>query len=286
VVSPHSREAAAIKRMAFRNPWTRVRNYYRRKIGRVLFRKPFRIQTPRPLISFTFDDFPRSAFLTGGAILSRYGLAGTYYTSLGLAGEDGPSGPLYQLEDLKELLEQGHELGCHTYSHCNSWETDAETFEISVRRNREALDKLLPGAEFQSHSYPIAEPRPATKRRVARHFLCCRGGGQVSNIGTTDLNQLSAYFLEKSRDRIQDVQEIIEHNHEARGWLIFGTHDVSPDPSPYGCSPEFFESVVRYALNSGARILPVVATLQAIRRTPPATAVTAMNVESGQAQSA
>jgi peptidoglycan/xylan/chitin deacetylase (PgdA/CDA1 family) len=256
--------------MLFRHPWTKVRNYYRRNIARLLFRRPLRIHTPSPLISFTFDDFPRSALLVGGAILNRYGLAGTYYTSLGLLGKDGPSGPLYLLDDLKAILAQGHELGCHTFSHCHSWEIEGEAFEGSVLQNRAVLGKLVPGAEFKSLSYPIAEPRPMTKRRAARHFLCCRGGGQTLNAGTADLNQLAAYFLEKSRDRIQAVKDLIELNREARGWIIFATHDVSPDPSPYGCTPEFFDSVVQYAMNSGARILPVVGALEVIRGAPSA----------------
>jgi peptidoglycan/xylan/chitin deacetylase (PgdA/CDA1 family) len=32
-----------------------------------------------PVISFTFDDFPRSALVKAGAILRERGLAGTYY---------------------------------------------------------------------------------------------------------------------------------------------------------------------------------------------------------------
>ncbi len=257
--------------MSFQGPWTRVQNYYKRNVAHSLFRRPLAIRSQRPLISFTFDDFPRSALLTGGAILNHHGLAGTYFTSLGLLGKDGPSGPLYRLDDLKALLAQRHELGCHTFSHDHSWDTEAEAFEGSVLQNRAALSKLVPGADFKSLSYPIAEPRPMTKRKVARHFLCCRGGGQTLNVGTADLNQLAAYFLEKSRDRIQAVKDLIELNREARGWIIFATHDVSPDPSPYGCTPEFFDSVVQYAMSSGARILPVVGALEVIRGATSAT---------------
>jgi len=245
--------------------WTRFHNYYKRESARLVFRKPLAIRTQRPLISFTFDDFPRSAFLTGGAILSRYGLAGTYYTALGLLGTDGPSGPLYRLDDLKAVLANGHELGCHTFSHCHSWDTHKDRFEDSIIQNRGALTQLLPGAEFKSLSYPISEPRPLTKRAVSRYFLCCRGGGQTINIGRADLNQLAAYFLEKSSDNIQAITNLIDANREARGWIIFATHDVSHNPSPYGCTPDFFETVVQYALSSGAYILPVVRALEEIR---------------------
>jgi len=217
-----------------------------------------------PLISFTFDDFPRSALLVGGAILSRFGLGGTYYASLGLIGKETASGPIFLSDDLTNLFEQGHELGCHTFSHCDSWETDARTFEDSIMKNREALNELCPGAKFQTFAYPINLPRPMTKARIADHFLSCRGGGQTLNAGRIDLNQLSAYFLEKSRGNIQPIKDLIDRNRQACGWLIFATHDISDNPTRFGCTPEFFEQVVHYAVGSGARILPVVQALQAL----------------------
>jgi peptidoglycan/xylan/chitin deacetylase (PgdA/CDA1 family) len=130
--------------MPFQNPWVRLRRHYRRKAGSLVFRRPFFIRTDRPLISFTFDDFPRSALLTGGAILNRYGRAGTYYASLGLVGKQTPSGQIFFPDDLQTLLEQGHELGCHTFSHCDSWETATKTFEDSIVENRAALNRLFP----------------------------------------------------------------------------------------------------------------------------------------------
>lgn len=85
------------------------------------------------------------------------------------------------------------------------------------------------------------------------------------NTGVADLNQLSAYFLEKSRDSLPAVKNVIDRNVQVRGWLIFATHDIDADPSPYGCGPGFFEEVVRYAAASGSRILPVIKALEAIR---------------------
>jgi glycosyltransferase involved in cell wall biosynthesis/peptidoglycan/xylan/chitin deacetylase (PgdA/CDA1 family) len=216
------------------------------------------------LISFTFDDFPRSALLTGGAILNRFGRAGTYYASLGLVGKETPSGQIFFPDDLTTLVEQGHELGCHTFSHCDSWATATKTFENSIVQNRAALDRLFPYAEFKTFSYPISLPRPNTKAKIADHFLCCRGGGQTFNTGKVDLNQLSAFFLEKSRGNFQAVKDLIDRNRQACGWLIFATHDISDTHTAFGCTPEFFERVVRYAISSGAEIVPVVEALEVL----------------------
>jgi peptidoglycan/xylan/chitin deacetylase (PgdA/CDA1 family) len=246
-------------------PWEPIRRYVARNSATVLFRRPIHIRVDRPLISFTFDDFPRSALLAGGAILNRFGLAGTYYTAMGLLGGDSPSGALFTLDDLKLALDKGHELGCHTFSHFDAWHTKSQAFEDSVIQNRRALSSLIPGAEFKSFSYPISSPRPTNKRAIAKLFECCRGGGQKINAGTADLNQLSGYFLEKAGGCIPPIKSLIDTNKRERGWLIFATHDVANDPSPYGCTPEFFEDVVRYAADSGARILPVVRALEEIR---------------------
>lgn len=245
--------------------WVRLNGYYQRKTSSVLFRRRLDVRLDRPLISFTFDDFPQSALLTGGSILNRFGLAGTYYASLGLMGQQAPTGQIFVADDLPLLLERGHELGCHTFSHCHSWDTDTATFENAIEENRLALNRLIPSAEFRSFSYPISPPRPLTKLNTARHFLCCRGGGQVFNAGIADLNYLKSYFLEKSRNDIQPIKTVIDDNRRGRGWLIFSTHDVSDKPTPFGCTPEFLENVVRYAVSSGARILPVVKALAVLR---------------------
>jgi len=112
--------------------FSRVRGYYARSAHRYFFQRPFPINTEVPLISFTFDDFPRSALLTGGAILKRFGLRGTYYASLGLMGKEAPPGVLFLRDDLEVLLEEGHELGCHSYSHCHSGKTKPNVFEDSI----------------------------------------------------------------------------------------------------------------------------------------------------------
>jgi peptidoglycan/xylan/chitin deacetylase (PgdA/CDA1 family) len=249
---------------------------------RVLYGRRLAVTAALPLISFTFDDFPRTAFFEAGSILRRYGALGTYYTSLGLMGKESPLGSMYQAEDLKELAHLGHELGCHTFGHCHSFDTPPDVYERAILDNQQALHDVVPGASFRTFSYPYSAPRLAVKKVAARHFLCCRGGGlragryflrhaaggQTFNSGITDLNLLCAFFLEKSRDNPQAVKSLIEQNAIARGWLIFATHDVRDTPSPFGCTPDFFEQVVQWALESGARILPVVQALGLLQALP------------------
>lgn len=244
---------------------TRLESPFRRASARFFAKRPFAIATQTPIISFTFDDFPRSALLTGGAILHSFGLAGTYYASLGLMGLQAPTGAIFLPEDLKLLFEQGHELGCHTFSHCHAWDTEPRDFENAIIQNRQVLKELVPEACFKTFSYPISVPRAETKLRVSKYFECCRCGGQSFNSKNADRNYLSAYFLEKSRDNPEAIKRLIDQNSRYRGWLIFATHDISKDPTPWGCTPSLFEEIVRYAVNSGARILPVFQAYETLR---------------------
>jgi peptidoglycan/xylan/chitin deacetylase (PgdA/CDA1 family) len=260
----------------------RARRRLATEATRVLFKRRIAVRTALPLISFTFDDFPRSAFLEADAILRRYGVLGTYYVSLGLMGKQSDLGPMYEAEDLKELVHLGHELGCHTFGHCHSWNTPPDVYEKAILDNRKALSDLLPGASFETFAYPHSAPRLAVKKVAGRYFRCCRGGGlkagrylhrhdaggQTFNWGVTDLNNLCAFFLEKSRDNPVAVKTLIDQSARARGWLIFATHDVCADPSPFGCTPDFFERLVQWSLESGARILPVVKALELVQAAP------------------
>jgi hypothetical protein len=82
----------------------RVRRAIQRRLARWLGRRPFRMPDGPAIVSFTFDDFPRSALSQGGRILERYACAGTYYTSLGLAGQTTVTGEIFEHGDLEKLL--------------------------------------------------------------------------------------------------------------------------------------------------------------------------------------
>jgi peptidoglycan/xylan/chitin deacetylase (PgdA/CDA1 family) len=268
-------EKAAVSYLA------RARQRLTIEAARTLVKRQLVVRTPVPLVSFTFDDFPRSAFLEAGSILSRHGARGTYYASLGLMGKQSPMGTMFEAGDLKELLDLGHELGCHTFGHCHSLNTPPDAYGREIIENQKALSELLPGIKFQTFAYPYSAPAVAVKRLAGRHFLCCRGGGlrtrryfpraggKTFNSGVTDLNLLCAFFLEQSRENPEAVKRLIDQNAQARGWLILATHDVRDTPSRFGCTPAFFEQVVQWSLESGARILPVVKALEVLKASQP-----------------
>ncbi len=242
----------------------RLRSRLQRDMARWLERRICDIRAQSPIISFTFDDFPLSALISGGAILKHHGCVGTYFASFGLMGRDASTGRIFESKDLELLVAQGHEVGCHTFDHCHSWDTSPAEFEASILRNREAFTQLLPGRHLTSFSYPISCPRPQNKQRTAKYYSCLRGGGQTFNAGKTDMNYMKAFFLEQSRDDLGAIKRVIEANTREHGWLVFATHDVCESPTRFGVTPSFFEQVVGHAVDSGARILPMNAAYETV----------------------
>jgi peptidoglycan/xylan/chitin deacetylase (PgdA/CDA1 family) len=220
--------------------------------------RPFTLRSDVPYVSFTFDDFPRSAYTEGGRILAERGVRGTYFVSSGLLGQASVSGPIASRDDLRDVARDGHELGCHTFEHLDGTRSTASAFERSIAANRAAVAETVPGADLSVFAYPLDGPVLSVKKVVGPHFAGCRGGGQSYNGRVIDLNLLKAYFFDwKNRDDVDGVRHLLAANAAARGWLIFATHDVAATPSPYGCTPQFFSTVVRLAVASGARVRPM-----------------------------
>jgi peptidoglycan/xylan/chitin deacetylase (PgdA/CDA1 family) len=247
-----------------RQQWQRVNGGFQRRMARWLGRRIYRIPHGAPIVTFTFDDFPRSALSIGGAILQARRSAGTYFVALSLANQKIATGEMFVRDDVSAVIADGHELGCHTFDHHPAWATKTATYVASVCENARQLIQLGVQSRFQTHSFPISYPRPWTKRQVAGRFRCCRGGGQTFNRGAVDLNYVSSFFLEQSRDQFHVIESVLAENAIAGGWLIFSTHDISDSPSRFGCTPDFFERVVEASIQSGAQILSMSAALNAL----------------------
>lgn len=233
----------------------RVRNRINNWIAQRLRARPINCRPARSLVSFSFDDFPRSAWRIGGEILCDANVHATYYVALGLVGHSGSGGPLFTLDDLSALVDAGHDVGCHTYLHEDGSHVSRQAFETSISRNRARLSELLPDCAFDTFSYPFGRVTPTTKRIVGQRFICGRGIRPGINVGRIDASHLRANSLLSLRKPLENPLRLIDYNAEQPGWLIFFTHDVCEQPSIHGCTPHYLATVIRAAVESGSDIV-------------------------------
>lgn len=226
-----------------------------RELGGFLSTRPARIERPGGVVSFTFDDFPRSAWVNGGAILEKFDKRGTYYAAMGLAGTENQLGPMFDADDLRAAHAAGHEIACHTYSHRDCCRASPNEIAAEITRNASALAELI-DAPPGNFAYPFGGVSLTAKNTLASRFASCRGTGRGLNHGTVDLADLLATSI-YSRDFDRDLLcQMIDDAQAANGWVIFYTHDVADPPSPFGCTPKQFQSIVAYAAEN-VPVLPV-----------------------------
>jgi peptidoglycan/xylan/chitin deacetylase (PgdA/CDA1 family) len=200
-----------------------------------------RLANEQPMVSFTFDDVPRSAVTNGAAVLDEYGASGTFYVSGGTVGTRTQLWDLANADDLAALHAKGHELACHTYSHRSVYDMNAPAMASDIGRNRGYLEGLSPSVKVSNFAYPFGLGSFAGKRQLQALFKSCRSIVPGINQGDVDLQFLKSVPLVESRLDRKGIDRAMDAAVESNGWLIFYTHDVAETPSPYGCSLQFLE---------------------------------------------
>ena len=224
--------------------------------------EPFRLRNETPMVSFTFDDVPKSAATRGAAILEAYGAAGTYYV---IGGQVGTSSPLWDMvddEDVVALHRHGHEIACHTFSHKRACDLDARTLNAEIEHNQHYLHSLDPSIQIENFAYPFGYGSFVRKRQLKSVFKSCRGIVPGVNSGSVDLQFLRAMPLIDRRIDRDGIERAFDAAQTANGWLIFYTHDVADEPSPYGCSPALLNEALEAA---SRRKIPVLNMAEALR---------------------
>jgi peptidoglycan/xylan/chitin deacetylase (PgdA/CDA1 family) len=219
-------------------------------------RQIIQVPTREPIVSFTFDDVPNSALSAGAAILEAHGVHGTFYISGGLEGRVEPDRTLIDAAGCKELAARGHEIGCHTYSHRDLRHVDRSFLAADLARNERYLNTVDPRSGRRNFAYPYSSGSFSKRAMLADAFRTCRAAGEAINRGTTDPT-----FLQSVEIRQSDATRWIDALVAAPGWLLFVTHDISPTPTPHGCTARVLEGLVAHAVERGCRVLTVNAAL-------------------------
>jgi peptidoglycan/xylan/chitin deacetylase (PgdA/CDA1 family) len=226
----------------------------RREGLRSLYKRIIVAQNRAPLVSFSFDDFPRTAYSSGGAILEKYGVRGTYYTAWGLKNTANELGEQFRSEDVDALLEKGHELASHTFNHISSRAVSYAAFRDDVEKGRKMIAEAA-GADTGNFAYPFGDVTFEAKRRLSPGLTSARGIFGGLNGPEIDLNLLRANSLYGGLKGMAGVEELIRENTARKSWLIFYTHDVRENPSAYGCTPALFAAAVDCAVRSGGALV-------------------------------
>jgi peptidoglycan/xylan/chitin deacetylase (PgdA/CDA1 family) len=220
---------------------------------------------PRGVLSITFDDFPRTAWTEGGAVLAAHGVQATYFACGGLCGRSFDDQPIFDVAELLAVHAAGHEIGCHTHEHLSAHRHAPSDYAASCDRNRRFLEERIPGLRLRSFAYPYGHAPLRHRWRLTRRFAACRGvatrrGGKL--IGpVVDPSLVPAVGLTRDGRKHDDIGAYVADAAARRAWLVLFTHDVRDQPSAHGCTPGELDRAIRLAREAGLDILPFGAVL-------------------------
>ena len=209
------------------------------------------------VVSFSFDDAPRSACTTGRDVLERHGCHGTWYIAGGLTDQPEQGRMCHSAADVRDLARAGHHIGCHTFSHTPCDTLSGAQMREQLSRNAQYFEQLgLPSQDLH-FSFPLGAYGLGSKRIAAQSFQSARITGGGIQAGQADLNALRS---ERLYDQVMTpgrLSALADEVAARRGWLIYYTHDVEDHPSQWGCTPTLLGVAVQAALTAGCKVLPV-----------------------------
>lgn len=236
-----------------------------RRLVSWLHRRTVQMRNPRPVVTFTFDDFPQSAARDGASILEANGARGTFYLAADTVGEpqDLEQGAAVEAdliataEHVEELAKAGHEIGCHAFEHVPLQGMNRHDVAEQCRRNHASGAGGGDDRRLTSFAYPLGRVSLTAKREASRRHASCRGLSVGINAGQADLGNLRSVGLRSSALDTTGVDRWLIEVSRVGGWLIFCSHDVRAAPSHWGVTPELLQYSVEQATRRGFDVLPM-----------------------------
>lgn len=127
--------------------------------------------------ALSFDDGLRRTSLNAARVLEERDLSACFFVCPGMVGETDPSrldpfwerishppAEILDWSEVKSLLDSGHEIGSHTYTHRNLAEMDRGRADRELRRSRELLEERV--GESIHFAWPYGRFKHISKEAV------------------------------------------------------------------------------------------------------------------------
>ena len=185
------------------------------------------------MVSFTFDDVPKSAVANGAPILEEYGARGTFYISGGLVDQWPGHWTGVSADEIVTLHRRGHEDRLPHLFACAGNRSRCGGDDAARSRRTAAISwRSTPSIRIENFAYPYGFASVSRKRQLGKAFRSSRGILPGVNSGAIDLQFLRATpLIETNIDR-DGIDRAFDEAVARNGWLIFYSHDVEGCTQP------------------------------------------------------
>uniref|UniRef100_UPI003216B1D7 polysaccharide deacetylase family protein n=1 Tax=uncultured Draconibacterium sp. TaxID=1573823 RepID=UPI003216B1D7 len=203
-------------------------------------------------IAFTFDDQYVDLWYNQRDIFKKYNIKATFFISRPhLLKAD-------QIRKLKELQNDGHEIGCHGLNHLNASEYKSKMDFFIDNEIKPAIDTLTSlGFDVVSYAYPFGSSDSQIDSVVLNYFQFLRKA--TWNMRDTTLDSYDEIFATSNNFRVNNAMGI-DYNYkitpenfetglirakEKNEAFIVYAHRINTTLRDYSVHPEYLENVFK-----------------------------------------
>jgi len=194
------------------------------------------------MVSLTFDDGDADNYSVRSA-LAENSLKATFYVVSGFTNSNG-----YMTDNqLRDLYNDGNEIGGHTLNHVNLDDVRGEDLKREVCQDRSNL--VAQGFEVTSFAYPFGHYDDEAKQTV---MDCGYGNARGVSDGPEIVPPTDAYGLRAMPYIVSDtrfpkmVRYVTEVEKNGGGWVILVFHHVCDGCDQYAIKPDVFSEFVQW----------------------------------------
>ena len=211
------------------------------------------------IVSVTFDDGWQSTYKKARPILQKYAIPTTQYIIADVAAHNVVE--YMNFNEIKQLHNDGHEIGSHSLTHCNQVVLDAQSLDDNALRSKTILEAQV--GTIKSFAYPLGQYNDLTQKSYQRYYPLIR----TSDVGFNnryfdEANIHSMAILNTTTDT--ELGSWISYAKKHGLWLVLAYHRVDAS-GEYNVSSAVLEKQLAQIKASGLRVLTVSDAAASIR---------------------
>ncbi len=210
----------------------------------------------------TFDDGWKSQYEIAKPILDKYNFKATFYLTCDDVGKEGR----LSWQEIKQLQNEGHEIGSHTVNHVNLDEIPSDEQEYEIVESKKCLENQ--GIAVHSFAYPFnsGDENNDVLDVVSKHYKFARTAGEIDNSSTanyqkyTILGESFSSESEESGDSHLQMLDIFKNyvNKQQNNATIYDEpiliyHQIDNEESH--TSPDLFSAEMEYLYKNNFKVV-------------------------------
>jgi peptidoglycan/xylan/chitin deacetylase (PgdA/CDA1 family) len=215
---------------------------------------------PSGAVTLSFDDGWRCVYDNALPVLEGAGVKSSHYV-ISKYLDEKRSSLLMKVDQIRDLVKRGHEIGCHSASHKHLANESSRVIRKEIIRSRRDLAEIV--GRVETFAYPYGEYDDRVLDVVKRAGF----SGARSLLDGLNRAGDDPFLLKCKGITVQttasEVKRWIDSARNENSWLILTFHQVDDEGKPWSTTPQVLEAIIRHVSDM---VLSTITVRDGIRR--------------------